>query len=317
MNLKKKRILIICSFMLITMLLSTVIGVTSFKPEYGSITATNLNFRQSVNGGIISTIPINTNVKLIGSIDNYYIVQLNNNQIGLLSQSYIDILSITITIGDTFYRYVPYTAYVINDGVNLRQGPSTTFDIITTLNSNEEVTIIGIINDFYIVVTSSSTVGAIQKDLLTTNIVDNNNDNNFNNDESNENIIISNNEIYDVLELINNARVSNGISKLELNSDLNKIANLKSIELSEENYFLHKSPTYGTPFEMMQNFGITYLSAGENIARNINISTAVNNWIESTTNSKNIFNTLYTDIGIGISTSETYGYIIVAMFIQK
>ncbi len=34
----------------------------------------------------------------------------------------------------------------------------------------------------------------------------------------------------------------------------------------DKSYFSHTSPTYGSPFDMMKNFGITYSTAGENIA---------------------------------------------------
>jgi uncharacterized protein YkwD len=35
-----------------------------------------------------------------------------------------------------------------------------------------------------------------------------------------------------------------------------------------KNYFSHQSPTYGSPLAMLKQFGISYTSAGENIACN-------------------------------------------------
>lgn len=310
MNLKKKRILIICSFMLIYMLLSTVIGISSFKPKYGATTATRLNLRESVNGKIISTLDKDTNIKLIGEINNYYISQLKNNQIGLLSKKYVDILDNNLNIGNIFYRYVPYSGYILENNVNLRQGPSTNFKIISKLNKNYKITVIGLINDFNIIILNNKTVGAISKQYVAKSISNNNNNNNNNN-----NYDISNVDV--ILTLINKTRKSKGLPSLILNNKLNNIANLKALEMENNDYFLHESPSYGSPFKMMQNFGINYLSAGENIARNVNIISGVNNWINSDTNSKNIFNKDYNNIGIGISKSKKYGYIIVAMFIQK
>ena len=36
--------------------------------------------------------------------------------------------------------------------------------------------------------------------------------------------------------------------------------------MQTKNYFSHTSPTYGSPFDMMKAYGISYKSAGENIA---------------------------------------------------
>ena len=85
----------------------------------------------------------------------------------------------------------------------------------------------------------------------------------------------------------------------------------------ENNYFSHTSPTYGTPFEMMQNAGITYISAGENIAGNSSIDDAITSFLNSEEHSKNILSNTYNYIGIGIEKSNTYGYVIVLMFIGK
>ena len=87
-------------------------------------------------------------------------------------------------------------------------------------------------------------------------------------------------------------------------------------KINEINYS-HESPNYGNPFDMMKNFGITYKSAGENIAGNSSIEGAFNSWLLSENHKQNILSTAYNYIGIGISPSEKYGYIIVAMFIRK
>lgn len=64
--------------------------VDSFKPEYG-ITTANVNFRfnPSTSSDVIKVIPKNTNVKIVGTIDNFYIVQLDSDEVGLLSKDYV------------------------------------------------------------------------------------------------------------------------------------------------------------------------------------------------------------------------------------
>ena len=120
-----------------------------------------------------------------------------------------------------------------------------------------------------------------------------------------------------ILEKINQKRIENGLPALTLDSLLTATAQTKAEDMSRNNYFSHNSPTYGTPFEMMQNAGITYISAGENIAGNSDIDDAINSFLSSEEHSKNILSNSYNYIGIGLEKSNTYGYIIVLMFIGK
>ena len=83
------------------------------------------------------------------------------------------------------------------------------------------------------------------------------------------------------------------------------------------NYFSHTSPTYGSPFDMMKKFGITYKSAGENIAGNSSNSGAVNAWMNSEGHKANILNTSYNYTGLAVVSSSKYGKIYVQMFIRK
>ena len=70
-----------------------------------------------------------------------------------------------------------------------------------------------------------------------------------------------------VLDLVNAERTKRGISALTLDSNLSSVATKKSQDMVNKNYFDHTSPTYGSPFDMMKQFGISYRTAGENIAK--------------------------------------------------
>ena len=83
------------------------------------------------------------------------------------------------------------------------------------------------------------------------------------------------------------------------------------------NYFSHQSPTYGSPFDMMKSFKISYKSAGENIAANSSNSGAVTAWMNSSGHRANILNSGYTYTGIGVVSSQKYGKMYVQMFISK
>lgn len=85
----------------------------------------------------------------------------------------------------------------------------------------------------------------------------------------------------------------------------------------KNNYFSHTSPTYGSPFNMMKNFGITYKTAGENIAGNSSNTGAVNAWMNSEGHRANILNGSYNYTGVAVVKSPTYGKIYVQMFIGK
>lgn len=70
-----------------------------------------------------------------------------------------------------------------------------------------------------------------------------------------------------VIDLVNDIRVKNGLKTLTPNWQLSRVARYKSQDMHDKKYFSHTSPTYGSPFDMIKAFGISYRSAGENIAR--------------------------------------------------
>ena len=85
----------------------------------------------------------------------------------------------------------------------------------------------------------------------------------------------------------------------------------------QNGYFSHTSPTYGSPFDMIKNYGISYKTAGENIAGNSSNSGAVNAWMNSEGHRANILNNSYNYTGLAVVNSPKYGKIYVQMFIGK
>ncbi|HBQ64963.1 MAG TPA: SCP-like extracellular protein, partial [Clostridiales bacterium] len=71
------------------------------------------------------------------------------------------------------------------------------------------------------------------------------------------------------------------------------------------------------PFDMMRQFGITFRTAGENIAGNSTVQGAFNAWMNSSGHRANILNSNFNLTGIGIVQSPVYGYIFVQMFIGR
>lgn len=122
-----------------------------------------------------------------------------------------------------------------------------------------------------------------------------------------------------VLELVNEERSKRGILPLELDPALSNVAREKSRDMLTNGYFSHTSPTYGSPFDMMKAFDISYLAAGENIAAGqstpIHVMTG---WMNSEGHRKNILEEDFTHIGIGfVEGNQGYYYYWTQMFLGK
>ncbi|MGG0736476.1 CAP domain-containing protein [Niallia taxi] len=110
-----------------------------------------------------------------------------------------------------------------------------------------------------------------------------------------------------VVELTNAERAKNGLPALTLDTNLSKVARAKSEDMSKNNYFDHTSPTYGSPFAMMKQFGISYKAAGENIAKGQTTpEQVVKAWMNSEGHRANILSDKFTHIGVGYVANGNY-----------
>ncbi|MGX5385999.1 CAP domain-containing protein [Bacillus thuringiensis] len=110
-----------------------------------------------------------------------------------------------------------------------------------------------------------------------------------------------------VVELTNAERAKQGLPALKIDTELSKVARIKSEDMQKNNYFDHNSPTYGSPFDMMKKFGISYTSAGENIAQGQRTpEEVVQAWMNSAGHRANILNNGFTHIGVGYVESGNY-----------
>ena len=111
----------------------------------------------------------------------------------------------------------------------------------------------------------------------------------------------------EVIRLVNEIRVQNGLKPLTANWELSRVARYKSEDMRQNRYFSHTSPTYGTPFQMIKAFGLSYRAAGENIAMGYKTPQAVvNGWMNSSGHRANILNASYTQIGVGYVAQGNY-----------
>ncbi|WP_120465149.1 CAP domain-containing protein [Paenibacillus aceti] len=103
-----------------------------------------------------------------------------------------------------------------------------------------------------------------------------------------------------VVALVNKERAAAGLEPLIVHTNLTKMAKDKAVDMYRNHYFEHTSPTYGSPFDMMDAYNITYLYAGENIAKGQrSAEEAVEDWMDSPGHRANILNPKYKLIGVG------------------
>ena len=111
----------------------------------------------------------------------------------------------------------------------------------------------------------------------------------------------------EVIRLVNEIRVKNGLNTLTADWELSRVARYKSQDMKDNNYFSHTSPVYGSPFDMIKSFGISYRTAAENIAKGQTSPQAVvNAWMNSSGHRANILNASYKKIGVGYVSKGHY-----------
>lgn len=242
-----------------------------------------------------------------------------------------------VDASEAYQKVDSSTGIITAPEVNLRNGPSKTFDIICKLKKDQKVTILGKLGDWYAVYNSANgNVGAVSSYYLKIEPVKvTTASKNLSTNTKNQNVAkvkpatastkaivpvsppvkdISSDEQL-LLDLVNKARKEEGLKALQFDAGLVKIARLKATDMKKNNYFSHTSKFYGTPFDMMKKYEVKFTAAGENIAGNQSIEKAVKAWQSESSN--NLFNEKFTHTGIGIVESPTYGKLFVQLFIKK
>ncbi|MEW5705895.1 MAG: CvpA family protein [Actinomycetota bacterium] len=111
-----------------------------------------------------------------------------------------------------------------------------------------------------------------------------------------------------MLRLINRERGMRGLGLLVLDLDLRKVARDHSLDMVENNYFDHVSPSAGALDDRLEAGDVFYLMAGENIAYALDIDLAHNGLMGSPGHRANILEPNYGRVGIGIVKAGPYGY---------
>lgn len=121
----------------------------------------------------------------------------------------------------------------------------------------------------------------------------------------------------EVVRLVNIERAKNGLQALKANWQVARVARYKSQDMANKGYFSHTSPTYGSPFKMMESFGVKFSAAGENIAMGQRIPAEVmKGWMNSPGHRANILSAAYSQIGVGLAKNSSGSLYWTQMFIK-
>jgi uncharacterized protein YkwD len=102
-----------------------------------------------------------------------------------------------------------------------------------------------------------------------------------------------------VLKLVNQERAKAGLPALTTNKTLQSAANKRAQEIVQS--FSHTRPNGSSPFTVLKEYGISYQSAGENIAYGQkNPEAVMNAWMNSSGHRANILKNGFGKVGIGV-----------------
>lgn len=216
----------------------------------------------------------------------------------------------------------------------LEVGHGTNYPVVARVNKNEYIRVFAGVGNWYIVQVEGDYVGAVSKQYVkavypnsggsTTGDSSTGSSsggttgsgNSSSNNSGTTTAGLTSDEL-EVFNLINEQRTQNGLAALKIDTEVQNVARIKAQDMVNNNYFSHTSPTYGSPFDMLKSFKVSYKTAGENIAGNSSNSAAVTAWMNSSGHKANILNSSFNYTGIGVIKGSKYGKIYVQMFIGK
>lgn len=233
----------------------------------------------------------------------------------------LTVFTFSTSLGMQHYYNVDFsTGLITATTLNVRSGPGTQYKIVATVKKNEYIRVFAGVGDWYIVQVEGDYIGAVSKKYIkpiypsATNSGVTTSGGTTSGSTTSSSMNADEKEVFD---LINKQRTNNGLQALKVDEEVKKVARIKAQDMVQNNYFAHESPTYGSPFDMLKNFKISYRTAGENIAANSSNSGAVNAWMNSSGHKANILNSNFNYTGIGVVSSSKYGKIFVQQFIGK
>lgn len=121
----------------------------------------------------------------------------------------------------------------------------------------------------------------------------------------------------EIFRLVNLQRSYNGLGPLTYNWQVARVARIKSQDMINNKYFSHYSPIYGSPFKMLEDYGLKFSAAAENIAYGQKTAQDVMNaWMNSPGHRANILSTTVTQMGVGCAKASNGTLYFTQLFIK-
>ncbi|MEA4828117.1 MAG: CAP domain-containing protein [Clostridium sp.] len=220
---------------------------------------------------------------------------------------------------------------VTSDSANVQSGCSNNTPVLQSQNKNSTLDVVSQVEDWYAVKLPNNSVGFISKGQCQPIVPEDQKPptppstagttpqgtNTPKTPSTNTNTATLSDAEQQMIKLVNDARAQNNLPPLKVDTQLASVARTKAQDMIDNNYFSHNSPKYGSPFDMMKSFGVSYVQAGENIAGNQSVQNAHNSLMNSPGHRQNILSPNFTHIGIGIRKGGPYGSMFSQMFISK
>ena len=222
------------------------------------------------------------------------------------------------------------------DTLDVKAGTGNNFNSVGNLRKDDVVKVLGQVGNWYVIQMDNNQIGAIDAQKTTPVVKETDvprvpqvqpqtpqqtPQQNQNNQTAQNNAQTPINKLsaqeQQMVDFVNQERTKNGLNALIVDLDVARVAGIKSQDMADNNYFSHNSPTYGSPFDMLKKFGISYLHAGENLAGNSSVDRAHRALMNSSGHKQNILSPNFTHIGVGVRASNQYGYLYTQMFISK
>ncbi len=209
---------------------------------------------------------------------------------------------------------IPAQMKITASALNVRSGPGTYFKKVGLVYKNQIVDCIGRLGGWYIIHLSNNTIGVASGKYLTPYYPPTSQPVPKPTPQPSQEVKP---DAQAMLDLINAERAKAGVQPLTFDMEVMRVAQIKAQEMVDSDYFSHTSPIYGSPFQMLKDFRITYKYAGENLAGNNTAEEAMLSLMKSEGHRKNILNPNYNYVGIGVVISPKYGKLFVQIFIGK
>ena len=222
---------------------------------------------------------------------------------------------------------IPYETISVHEGeitakrLNVRTGPGVTYPVITSVSKDTKLRILASLEDWLVVLLPDDSVGMVcgryvnsYEQPAESKVYEGSG---LEEDVTPPEISIPEDEL--LFSLVNEYRVFLGITTYKWDDRLNEAARIKALDMAENKYFGHNSPSYGTPFTMLKNLGIFYKTASENLACTADVQEAFEKMTRNLAHRTNLISKRYTNMGIATADApdEPDKKIIVLLFTEE